>query len=70
MRHRIAALEAELSKVNQRLPSGANWYGKAEMRFRTNNLEQAAVGMAHGSPEGAFLRVNQKLCDMLGHRKV
>ena len=65
MRHRIAALEAELSKVTNASRSELT---ESEMRFRST-FEQAAVGMAHGSPEGAFLRVNQKLCDMLGYTK-
>ncbi len=38
-----------------------------EERFRFT-FEQAAVGMAHVDLNGRFLRVNQKLCDILGHR--
>lgn len=30
-------------------------------------FEQAAVGMARVSPDGHFLQVNQKLCDILGY---
>ena len=30
-------------------------------------FEQAAVGMCHVSLEGAFLRVNSKLCELLGY---
>ncbi|MGB0747108.1 MAG: PAS domain S-box protein [Magnetospiraceae bacterium] len=37
-----------------------------ESRFRST-FEQAAVGMAHVGMDGEFLRVNQKLCDMLGY---
>ena len=32
-------------------------------------FEQAAVGIARVSPTGAFLEVNQKLCDILGYSK-
>ncbi len=32
-------------------------------------FEQAAVGMAHLSPDGHWLRVNQKLCDITGYSK-
>jgi len=39
---------------------------ESEHRFRST-FEQAAVGVAHVSPEGRFLRVNQRLCEMLGH---
>jgi PAS domain S-box-containing protein len=31
------------------------------------SFEQAAVGMAHVSPDGHWLRVNQKLCDIVGY---
>ncbi len=39
---------------------------KSENRFR-NTFEQATVGISHISLEGRFLRVNQKLCDILGY---
>jgi PAS domain S-box-containing protein len=31
-------------------------------------FEQAAVGIAHVAPDGRWLRVNQKLCDITGYR--
>jgi len=37
-----------------------------ERLFR-NTFEQAAVGMAHVSPDGSWLRVNQRLSNMLGY---
>ena len=37
-----------------------------EKRFRAT-FEQAAVGIAHVSPEGRFLRINQKYCDIVGY---
>lgn len=37
-----------------------------EVRFLAT-FEQAAVGIAHVSPVGRWLRVNQKLCDILGY---
>src|SRR5258706_8682950 len=40
----------------------------AEERFRAT-FEQAAVGIAHTEPEGRFLQVNQKLCEMLGYTR-
>ncbi len=38
----------------------------SEERFRTT-FEQAAVGIAHVSPDGHFLSINQKFCDLLGY---
>ncbi len=40
----------------------------SEERFRAS-FEQAAVGMSHVDPEGVFLKVNQRLCDMLGYSR-
>ncbi|MBT9317487.1 PAS domain S-box protein [Leptothoe spongobia] len=39
-----------------------------EALFR-NTFEQAAVGIAHVSPTGKLLRVNQRYCDIVGHPK-
>ena len=39
---------------------------ESEQRFRST-FEQVAVGICHVSPKGRFLRVNQKLCDILGY---
>jgi PAS domain S-box-containing protein len=39
---------------------------ESEARFRAT-FEQAAVGIAHVSTEGRWLRVNQKLCEILGY---
>lgn len=41
---------------------------QSERRFRAT-FEQAAVGVCHLSREGRFLRVNQKLCDILGYHR-
>ncbi len=40
----------------------------SDERFRAT-FEQAAVGIAHLSPEGHWLRVNQRLCDILGYTR-
>ena len=37
----------------------------AEQRFR-RTFENATVGIAHVTPDGRWLRVNQRLCDMVG----
>ena len=39
---------------------------ETEGRFRAT-FEQAAVGIAHVSPDGHFLRLNQKFCDIVGY---
>ena len=39
---------------------------ESEQRFRAT-FNQAAVGIAHASLKGEFLRINQKYCDLLGY---
>lgn len=39
---------------------------ESEERFRVT-CDLAGVGIAHMAPDGRFLRVNRKLCEMLGH---
>ena len=39
---------------------------RSETQFRAT-FDQAAIGIAHASASGAFLRVNRKLCAMLGY---
>ena len=41
---------------------------ESEARFRAT-FEQAAVGMVHVAPDGRFLRVNQRYCDILGYSR-
>jgi len=41
---------------------------ESEKRFRAT-FEQAAVGMAHVGLDGRFLRLNQKLCDIVGYSR-
>ena len=38
----------------------------SEMRFRAI-FEQAAVGIAHVAPDGHFIRINHKFCDIVGY---
>ena len=56
---RIAGLLSERTRVGSRVRH-------LEERFRAT-FEQAAVGIAHVSPDGRWLRVNQKLCDIVGY---
>ena len=39
---------------------------ESEARFRAT-FEQAAVGIAHVAPDGRFLRLNQRFCDIVGY---
>ena len=39
---------------------------ESEAKFRST-FAQAAVGMAHVSPDGKWLKVNQKLCQIIGY---
>lgn len=41
---------------------------ESEEQFRAT-FDQTAVGMAHVSPSGKFLRVNAKLCEILGYER-
>jgi PAS domain S-box-containing protein len=41
---------------------------ESEQRFRAT-FEQAAVGIAHIDTEGKFLRVNRKICEILGYHR-
>ena len=41
---------------------------ESEERFRAT-FEHAAVGIAHVSPDGRFLRVNNKFCDIVGYKR-
>ncbi len=41
---------------------------EAEQRFRAT-FEQAAVGIAHVAPDGRWLRMNRKLCEILGYAR-
>jgi PAS domain S-box-containing protein len=41
---------------------------ESEQRFRMT-FDHAAVGIAHVAPDGRWLRVNQKLCDIVGYTR-
>lgn len=56
---RVAGLLSERRRVGLRMQN-------LEERFRAT-FEQAAVGIAHVAPDGQWLRVNQKLCDIVAY---
>jgi PAS domain S-box-containing protein len=41
---------------------------ESEERFRAT-FEQAAVGITHNAPDGSWLRVNQRFCDIVGYSR-
>ena len=55
----VAERTAELTEANAELRM-------SEARFRAT-FEQAAVGIAHVTPDGRFLRLNQRFCDIVGY---
>jgi PAS domain S-box-containing protein len=66
----LRATQAELSALNESLEEKVRERTAAlresEARFRAT-FEQAAVGIAHVAPDGHWLRVNQRLCDIVGY---
>ena len=62
VKKRTNALEKEMAghlQTNARL-------AESEARFRAT-FEQAAVGIAHVSADGNFLRINKRLCEIMGY---
>lgn len=51
--------------LNRRVKARTFELSESENRFRST-FEQAAVGIAHVSPDGRFLRINKKFCDIVG----
>ena len=51
--------------ISQRKKTQANLQEREEQLHAT--FEQAAVGIAHIAPDGQWLRVNQKLCQIVGY---
>lgn len=72
---RLKQAQAELQQTNQNLHQEITQRQTAllalqesEERFRST-FEQAAVGMAHLTPDGNFIRINQRFADIVGHAK-
>jgi len=56
----------DIQEVLQRSAALEQALRDSEELYRTT-FELAALGIAHVSPDGRWLRVNQKLCDILGY---
>lgn len=68
----VAATSALLKHANEELSrlykDADSRLQRLEQSFRAT-FEQAAVGIAHIAPDGRWLRVNQKLCEILGYSR-
>jgi PAS domain S-box-containing protein len=58
--------EFDAHEILQRSVGFESALRESEERFRST-FEQAAVGLAHVAPDGRWLRVNQKLCEITGY---
>ncbi|MCY7305873.1 MAG: PAS domain S-box protein [Rhodoferax sp.] len=56
----------ELVESRARLEASLAELAASESRYQ-DTFEQAAVGIAHVAPDGRWLRVNRKLCDIVGY---
>jgi len=65
---RIKERTAELEIMNEQLQLKMNECNRITDAFRAT-FEQAAVGVAHLQPDGRFLMVNQKICDVIGYTR-
>ena len=61
-------LENRVAQRTEQLEERERRHRESEERFR-GTFEQAAVGMAHVGTDGRWLRVNRKLCDIVGYEK-
>ena len=59
-------LEGEVARRTAQIEAALDGLGRSEERFRAT-FEQAAVGMAHVGMDGGWLRVNRKLCEIVGY---
>ena len=61
-----AAPNVDMQEILQRSQTFEKALRESEERYRLT-FEQAAVGIAHTSKDGHFLRVNPKLCEIVGY---
>lgn len=63
-----AAQAIENARLYRAMQAEAAQRSALETDFRAT-FEQAAVGIAHVAPDGRWIAVNQRLCDMLGYTR-
>jgi PAS domain S-box-containing protein len=68
LEERVRERTAQLEAVICELEAKGRMLRESEEMFRTT-FELADVGMAHVSPDGRFLRVNRKLCEIVGYER-
>ena len=64
----IAAVATRFNEMLDARKLAEDTLRKSEGRFRAT-FNQAAVGISHLAPDGRWLRVNDKLCSMLGYSR-
>jgi len=65
---RVEERTAQLEAMVAKLEAQEQMLRESEEQFRTT-FEQAAVGMAHISLDGQYLRVNEKFCEIMGYAR-
>jgi PAS domain S-box-containing protein len=66
LEQRVAQRTSQLEMAIAQVDHYSQDLKESEKRFR-ETFEQAAVGIAHVGIDGQWLRVNQKLCDIVGY---
>jgi len=66
IRQKEAQLRSYAAELELKVEERTKDLRDSEERFRST-FEQAAVGIAHVSPQGKFLRVNQRFCALVGY---
>lgn len=64
----VDELQARVDGMLAERRQAANLLRESEARFRAT-FAQAGVGMAHVAPDGRWLLVNQRLCDITGYNR-
>jgi len=64
----ITNLAHAFETMTQNLNSTLSMLENEKIKFEAT-FEQAAVGIAHVAPDGSWMRVNQKLCDIVGYTR-
>ena len=68
LEHQVEVHMADLEKTIAELQENKQRLEDSEAQFRTT-FEQAAIGCAHMGIAGEWLRVNQKLCEIVGYSR-